>query len=186
VQAAWKKGSKAGPGRSESKSGNGLGLCRRDAGGTAGEGAPTAPVGRSLALPLSGGQRSGGPAALVLAGFYGWGAHGAAVGGLKKHTEVATLVWDGAPGHRDGWVRELGMPLIGLPPYSPELHPAERVFQEVRRAIEGKVDATLEDKMMAVAEFLRELEAAPERVRSLTWWDWIKTAVQQLPSNYAA
>jgi DDE superfamily endonuclease len=110
----------------------------------------------------------------------------AAVGGLKKHTEVATLVWDGAPGHQDEWVRELGMPLIGLPPYTPELNPAERVFQEVRRAIEGKVYATLEEKMIAVAEFLRELEAEPERVRSLTWWDWIKAAVQQLPISYAA
>lgn len=110
----------------------------------------------------------------------------AAVGGLKKHTEVATLVWDGAPGHQDERVGELGMPLIGLPPYSPELNPAERVFQEVRRAIEGKVYATLEDKMTAVAEFLRGLEAEPERVRSLTWWDWIKAAVQQLPISFAA
>jgi transposase len=47
------------------------------------------------------------------------------------------------------------MPLIRLPPCSPELNPAERVFQEVRRAIEGKVYTTLEDKMKAVAEFLR-------------------------------
>jgi transposase len=108
-----------------------------------------------------------------------------AIGGLQKHTEVATVVWDGAPGHRDEWVRELGMPLIALPPYSPQLNPAERVFQEVRRAIEGKVYATLEEKMMAVVEFLRELEAEPERVRSLTWWDWIKAAVPQLPISYA-
>jgi transposase len=47
------------------------------------------------------------------------------------------------------------MPLIRLPPCSPEPNPAERVFQEVPRAIEGKVYATLEDKMKAVAEFLR-------------------------------
>jgi transposase len=110
----------------------------------------------------------------------------AAVGGLRKYTEVSTLVWDGASGHRGEWVRALGMPLIGLPSYSPELNPAERVFQEVRRAIEGKVYATLEDKMTAVAEFLRGLEVEPERVRSLTWWDWIKAAVQQLPISYAA
>jgi transposase len=110
----------------------------------------------------------------------------AAVGGLRKHTEVATLVWDGASGHRGEWVRELGMPLIGLPPYSPELNPAERVFEEVRREIEGKVYSTLEDKTRAAAEFLTKLESNPERVRSLTWWDWIKTAVQELPVNYAA
>lgn len=108
-----------------------------------------------------------------------------AVGGLKRHTEVAALVWDGAPSHQDEGVRELGMPLIGLPPYSPELNPAERVFPEVWRAIEGKVYATLEEKMTAVTEFLTQLEAEPERVRSLTWWDWIQAAVPQLPVNYA-
>ena len=78
------------------------------------------------------------------------------------------------------------MPLIELPPYSPELNPAERVFEEIRRAIEGKVYATLEEKVMAVQEFLIKLEANPERVRSLTWWDWIRASIQQLPTGYAA
>ncbi len=110
---------------------------------------------------------------------------GAAVNGLKQQTEVAAVVWDGAASHRGELVRGVGLPLIGLPPYSPELNPAERVFQEVRRAIEGKVYATLEDKVMAVEEFLTEFEAEPDRVRSLTWWNWIKAAVQQLPSEYA-
>jgi hypothetical protein len=62
----------------------------------------------------------------------------AAVGGLKKHTEVATLVWDGAPEHQDEWVRELGMPLIGLPPYSPELNPAERCFRRSGELLKEK------------------------------------------------
>jgi DDE superfamily endonuclease len=109
----------------------------------------------------------------------------AAVGGLKEHTEVAAVVWDGAPGHQDERLREVGLPLVRLPPYSPELNPAERVFEEVRRAIEGKVYPTLEDKVRSVQEFLPQLEAVPERVRSLTWWDWIKAAVQQLPASYA-
>jgi DDE superfamily endonuclease len=111
---------------------------------------------------------------------------GAAVGGLQKHTEIATVVWDGAPGHRDEWVRDWGMPLIGLPPYRPELNPAERVFEEVRREIAGKVYATLGEKITAVHEFLTELESDPERVRSLTWWGWIETAVQALPVTFAA
>jgi transposase len=110
----------------------------------------------------------------------------AAVGGLKQHTEVAAVVWDGAPGHRDERVGKLGLPLIGLPSYSPELNPAERVFEEVRRAIEGKVYPTLKDKVAAVGEFLSRLEAEPERVRSLTCWDWIKASVQRLPIHYVA
>jgi DDE superfamily endonuclease len=106
----------------------------------------------------------------------------AAVGGLQKHTDIATLVWDGAPGHRDQWVDDLGMPLVRLPPYSPELNPAERVFEEVRREIEGRVYDNLDDKMMAVQKSLTDLESDPERVRSLDWWGWIESAVRQLPT----
>ena len=60
------------------------------------------------------------------------------------------------------------------------------MFEEVRREIEGKVYASLEDKVAAVEAFLTKLEADPDRVRSLTWWSWIKAAVQRLPFSYAA
>ena len=49
----------------------------------------------------------------------------AALGGLRQQTEVAALVWDGAPSHRDADVRAVEVALIDLPPYSPELNPAE-------------------------------------------------------------
>lgn len=110
----------------------------------------------------------------------------AAVNGLKQQTEVAALVWDGAPSHRGELVRGVGMSLIGLPPYSPELNPAERVFEEVRRWIEGKVYPSLDDKVAAVEAFLVELESDPDRVRALIGWDWIDQAVQGLPANFAA
>jgi hypothetical protein len=111
---------------------------------------------------------------------------GAAVNGLKQRTEVAAVVWDGAPSHRDQRVHGLGLPLIGLPPYSPELNPAERVFEEVRRWIEGKVYRSIEDKMDAVEAFLTEFESDPNRVRGLAGWDWIDEAVQHLPTLLAA
>jgi DDE superfamily endonuclease len=103
----------------------------------------------------------------------------AALGGLQQETEIAALVWDGAPSHRDQDVSALGLPLIGLPPYSPELNPAERVFEEVRRWIEGKVYATLADKVAAVEAFLTELDSDPARIRSLAGWDWITAALPQ-------
>ena len=90
-----------------------------------------------------------------------------------KADMMAAVVWDGAPSHRDKFVRGLGLPLIGLPPYSPELNPAERVFEEVRRWIEGKVYPSLEDKIAAVAAYLTHLESDPDRVRALCGWDWI-------------
>jgi hypothetical protein len=92
------------------------------------------------------------------------------------------LVWDGAPGHSDAGVRDAGLPLVALPPYSPELNPAERLFEEVRRRVEGRVYATLGDKADAVEAFLRELDADPARVRQLCGWDWLTAALDALPS----
>ena len=65
----------------------------------------------------------------------------------------------GASSHRDATVRAVGVPLIELPRYSPELNPAERLFEEVRRHVEGRVYATLADKVTAVNAFLDDLDA---------------------------
>lgn len=93
------------------------------------------------------------------------------------------LVWDNAPAHRSGLVRAsgAGMLLCFLPPFSPELNPAERLFEEVRRAVEGPVYETLDEKIAAVEAFLTELDADPERVRRLCGWSWIVSALQSLP-----
>lgn len=109
-----------------------------------------------------------------------------AVGGLQRATDITALVWDGAAGHRGVDVEALGMSLIGLPRYSPELNPAERVFQEIRRRIEGRVYPTLADKVAAVEAFLAELDADPARIRSLAGWDWINATIDRLPAEIAA
>jgi len=54
-----------------------------------------------------------------------------------------------------------------LPAYSPELNPAERVFEAVRRHVEGRVYPKLQAKRDEVEAYLDEVKAAPERVRSL-------------------
>ena len=95
------------------------------------------------------------------------------------------LVWDGAPSRADADVRAAGLPLVALPPYSPELNPAERLFEEVRRRAEGRVYATLDDKVAAVQAFLLELDADPARVRRLCGWDWLTAALDALPAPEA-
>jgi hypothetical protein len=60
------------------------------------------------------------------------------------------------------------------------------VFEELRRVVEGKMYAALDDKMATVTAHLEWLEADPTRVRSLTHWSWIATALQQLPAPNAA
>jgi transposase len=101
-------------------------------------------------------------------------------------TDLAALVWDRAPSHRDATVRAVGLSLIAQPPYAPELNPAERVFEALRAGIEGVVYPTIDAKVEAVEAILEELDADPERVRRLTGWQWIADTLQQLPQNQAA
>jgi transposase len=100
--------------------------------------------------------------------------------------QFAGLVWDRAASHRTKCVQQVGLPLIGLPAYSPELNPAERVFEEIRRAVEGKVYATLDAKADAVTTVLERFDANPAQVRSLTHWSWIATALAPTLAENAA
>jgi DDE superfamily endonuclease len=104
------------------------------------------------------------------------------VRGMKDTTDLEAVVWDGAPSHRDERLPRIGLPLIALPSYSPELNPAERVFEEIRGEIEGTVYATLEEKVAAVEAILRELDADPARVQRLAGWAWVHAAFAELPA----
>jgi hypothetical protein len=88
-------------------------------------------------------------------------------------TGVAALVWDGAAAHRARVVRAVGLPLITQPPASPELNPPERLFQELRRHLEGRSYPDLDTKIARADAFLRDLAGDADRLRSLTGWAWI-------------
>jgi len=96
--------------------------------------------------------------------------------------QLDAVVWDGAGAHRARLLRELGTRRVFLPPYSPELNPAERVFEELRRRVEGRVYATLADKQAAADASLAELAADPERVKQLCGWAWLTDALDNLPA----
>jgi DDE superfamily endonuclease len=99
---------------------------------------------------------------------------------------LGALVWDRAPSHRAKVVKAVGLPLIEQPPAAPELNPAERVFEELRREVEGWVYGTIEKKMAAVEQALQEMAASPERVQRLTGWSWIRASLAQLPQEFVA
>ena len=61
------------------------------------------------------------------------------------------------------------------------LSPAERVFAEVRRWVEGRRYERIEAKKAAVEAVLRRLEAE-EKVSSLVGWPYIRQALNVLPS----
>jgi transposase len=96
--------------------------------------------------------------------------------------ELECVVWDGAPSHKGKQVTELKMKRVPLPPYSPELNPAERIFEEVRARLEGRVYDSLEAKQAKADAYLQELAASAERVKQLCGWHWIVNALDALPA----
>jgi transposase-like protein len=90
-------------------------------------------------------------------------------------TDFVLMVLDGAPSHRsqDLQVPE-NMALIRLPAYSPELNPAERLWEELReKEFANRVFDSLGAAISQAAKGLKRLENIPNFLRSLTGWDWI-------------
>ena len=103
--------------------------------------------------------------------------------GLWRQAGIDAVIWDRAPAHQTAAVHAEGVTLIAQPPFSPELNPAARIFEEVRRQIEGQVYATVSEKYAAVGAFLTELEADPARVRRIAGWQWITDALAALSDD---
>jgi hypothetical protein len=104
------------------------------------------------------------------------------VRGWRQETDLDAVVWDGASGHRGPDVAATGFPRVIQPAYAPELNPAERVFEELRRAVEGRTYPTLAAKVAAITRELEQFDADPERVRRLVGWSWLIEALEQLPA----
>jgi transposase len=98
-----------------------------------------------------------------------------------KGAGVQGLVWGHAAFHKGKVMGEVGLRRIYQPPYSPELTPAERVFAEVRRWVEGRRYERIEAKKAAVEAVPRRLEAEA-KVSSLVGWRHIRQALNALPS----
>lgn len=103
---------------------------------------------------------------------------------IFEHWAFETVIWDGATAHRGQAMACLDMQRIFLPSYSPELNPAERIFEELRQHIEGIVYPALYAKQYRIDRFLRRLRADKERLRQLVSWDWIETVFQHLPDAF--
>ena len=99
----------------------------------------------------------------------------------KAHPDqFIVMVVDGASSHRS---QELVIPknvsFIRLPPYSPELNPAEQIWNILRRDyFANRVFGAL-DAATAQAEFgLAEMAANKSVIRQLTNWPWISAILK--------
>ncbi len=73
-------------------------------------------------------------------------------------------------GHSAHLTRAVEVKQLIQPAHSPELNPAERMFEEVRRAVEGRVYENLAAKQGAISEYLEELAVDSARIRRLAGW----------------
>jgi hypothetical protein len=82
------------------------------------------------------------------------------------------LVWDGAPAHL---AHALKIPsnvlLIQLPPYSPELNPVERLWEDLRYRLGSELPRSLSALKERAAELIRAY--SPEQLASLCGYDYL-------------
>jgi len=94
----------------------------------------------------------------------------------KQHQDkIVIIVWDNAPCHRPMIHREIpGLIVLFLPPYSPELNPAERFFEELRKASANQIFKNIDEQEKAIEEKLNELADDLPAMRQLLGYEWIK------------
>ena len=99
----------------------------------------------------------------------------------KAHPDqFIAMVVDGASSHRS---KELEIPknvsFIRLPPYSPELNPAEQIWNILRRDYFANRVFDALDAATTQAEFgLTEIAANKLAIRQLTNWPWISAILK--------
>jgi hypothetical protein len=93
------------------------------------------------------------------------------------------LVLDNAGWHVSGDLAvPPGIELAFLPPYTPELQPAERLWPLTNEAVANRHFATLADLDAALSERCRTLAAMPEAIKAATRFGWWPAAS---PANAA-
>lgn len=104
------------------------------------------------------------------------------MGGFLRQVSLACpddyvlMVVDGASSHV---AKELAVPenmeLFRLPPYAPELNPQEHIWDEVReKDFPNRVFDSMDGVLSQLQSGLPRLSAERQRVRSITFWPWIK------------
>ena len=102
---------------------------------------------------------------------------------LKKHhpNKMVVLVWDNAPCHRPLIHRTIpGLIVLFLPPYSPELNPAERFFEELRKSTANRIFKSIEEQEKAIEEKLNALAKDRTVMKQLLWYEWITRQVERV------
>ncbi|WP_456470474.1 transposase, partial [Caminibacter sp.] len=63
--------------------------------------------------------------------------------------------------------------IIFLPPYSPELNPTERFFQEMRKVTANRIFENIEEQEKLIDEALTNYMKKKESIKQLWGYEWI-------------
>lgn len=98
---------------------------------------------------------------------------------LRHPNDNIVMVLDGAGWHKSqSFVLSENMKLHFLPPYSPELNPAEHLWDELReKHFHNRVFESIDVLEDHLVDALRAMENNTERVASITRWPWIINTV---------
>lgn len=85
------------------------------------------------------------------------------------------LVFDNAPSHRPKIIRERkNITCIFLPPYSPELNPAERFFEEIRKSTANQIFDSIDIQEKTITQKVKDMSVDMEGMKQLLGYEWIK------------
>ncbi len=94
--------------------------------------------------------------------------------------DFVVMVLDGAPSHKG---KDLKVPeniaIVPLPPYSPELNPAEQLWKVLRRDyFANRVFDSLDAATRQAEKGLADIASNSEQVKRLTNWPWINAILK--------
>jgi transposase len=99
--------------------------------------------------------------------------------------KLVILVLDNAGWHvSSDLIIPPGIELMFLPPYTPELQPAEHLWPLANEAVANKHFATLADLDATLSERCRTLAAMPEVIKAATSFGWWPAATPPSPSAH--
>lgn len=119
---------------------------------------------------------------LSIDGFDSAGAHTFLLELKKEYpATLVILVWDNAPCHRPKIHREIpGLIVLFLPPYSPELNPAERFFGELRKATANRLFTSIAEQEATIEARLNLLADDTEGMKQLLGYEWIQQQYERV------
>ena len=97
----------------------------------------------------------------------------------QKGNDKHIIVMDNASWHK---FKKIELPdaltFLDLPPYSPELNPAEKLWLGIRDVLSAKVVENKEHLRSLVVDEIQRWIKYPKEIQSLTLFHWIKDALE--------